>query len=303
MITALPDVGSLPSPHLRFRQFLPSSEYAISNISVRHDDARWPTLRFDFSGEVSGRVKEFFLDWFYTGFPKNMMSSLVDSYSTVRIIHGIHEYFHGLDYKGIEAATAFMSGTCLEVEFSSGKSEQIRRFMSSFRQVATADDKPVECRFHRLGFHTSGHSGDWFEDRRVARLKWEDLDSSIRVGSHHLEGSSTGSLYFGNTPVHRYSVFQEGCFLRTLTVDLWNPFSDLEFLGYRLRDGGNFLRLMAKTSDGSPVLSLTDSGPGLAGVKSETANGVVAFSLGFTVDEIVDFVESERNWIISQLTG
>ena len=303
MITELHGVNDLPSPYLRFQQFLPSSEYIIEKISVRHNDARWPTLKFEFSGEVSGRVKEFFLDWFYYGFPKNMMASLVDSYSEVSVITGVHDYFYGKDYKGMIAATAFINGTCLEIEFFSGDSEKIRRFMSSLHIVGSSQNTAMECRFHKLGFHASGHPGEWFEDVRISRLSWDSLPSSITVGGNDLQGSSTGVLRDNGKLVHRYSVFQKGCFERVVTVDLWDRFSDIEFLGYTLRSGGSLLKSAGITEDGSPILSMTGTGPAIAGVRAEKIEGAVAFSLGFDIADIKEFMDSNREWILDQFNG
>ena len=303
MITQLRGVNDLPSPYLGFQQFLPSSQYIISNLSVRHDDSKWPTLRFEFSGEVSGRIKEFFLDWFYYGFPKNMMSSLVDSYSEVHVISGNPDFFYGRDYKGMTSATAFINGTCLEVEFFTGEDKGIKRFMSSLRRVGDLHISEPECRFHRLGFHASGHTGEWFEDMRIARLSWDSLYSGITIGSNYLQGSSTGVFHDKGRTVHRYSIFQEGCFERAVTLDLWDRFSDIEFLGYKLRSGGNMLKRAGRTVDGSPILSLTGSGPAIAGVRTEEIEGAVAFSLGFSVTEIKKFMDSNRKWILAQFHG
>ncbi len=258
---------------LRFAAYFPE-RYDVSNISLRIEDRRWPTLRYDFSGAASGRVKQFFMDWFYYGFPKSLMSSLVDGYSHIDSRLGKNLVFIGKDYKMKEAACSTVLGTQIEVEFESCSAEKKLDFMDS---LATTEDelkRVLPLRYHERGFHTLGNMGDWFEDQRIARLDWKALDDSFDTDIGFFQGSSVGTLTESGKTKQVYRVYQSGGFESSVSIDLWKKDVRTDHVKYNLRKGGNFFEVQRKVP--SLALYKENYGPAFLWFDSTGIEGIIA---------------------------
>ena len=294
MIEAISSPCQVSSLNLGFAAFFPMG-YEVKNISARHHDALWPTIRYEFSGDLSGRAKQFFMDWFYYGFPKNLMSSLVDSYSRVEVGMGRNLVYYGRDYRGIDAATTSVNGTHIEVEFFAGDRKDQEAFMNSLSAGSGDLQKVSGLRYHERGFHTMGNSGQWYEDVRISRLRWVPMDDPQESFGNAFRGSSEGSLVQDGKTVQRYQVYQESNFRRVISVDVWKRDTTVEHVRYRLRKGGQFFDIQIE----KPALTLYKSsfGPAIMGITHNNLEGIVSVSGPVGFDEAASIYDSAKELI------
>ncbi|MGC8645013.1 MAG: hypothetical protein ACP5UO_01935 [Thermoplasmata archaeon] len=262
-----------------------SKGFEILNATFRPEGEKWSTVRFE--SKVHGkrvRVKEFFLDWFYQGFPKSLMDSFVSTYSPVNSLRfGDSVFFYGKDYRGEHAASAFISGTQIEIE---GESRESVIDMSM--EIAPLGD---EIRFRRLPFHSRsffarGGRPDWFEERRVASLEWSPMADNLWMGS--LRGDSQGILNENGRAVHRISILSEDYMKRVVWVDcLVKERGDS---AYRLRKGGNFYNRYVET-DGLLAIREPD-GPAMFQTVVENNVVTVSFSPLFSLEDMKDIIST-----------
>ena len=294
MIEAISSPGEVSSLNLGFAAFFPIG-YEVKSISARHHDALWPTVRYEFSGDLSGRAKQFFMDWFYYGFPKNLMSSLVDSYSRVEARMGRSPVYYGRDYKGIDAATTSVNGTHIEVEFLAGDRQDQEAFMNSLCADSEDLQRVSELKYHERGFHTMGNPGQWYEDLRISRLKWVPMDDPQESFGNAFRGSSEGSLVQDGKTVQRYRIYRESNFRRVISVDVWRRDTTVDHVRYRIRNGGQFFDIQAE----KPALILYKSsfGPAMMGVTHNDLEGIISVSGPVGFDEAASIYDSARELI------
>ena len=78
MILELDSFGDIPVNSMPFIPIVPENIRA-SSLGLRIRDEKWPTLRYFIDyGNHRIRIKEFFMDWFFTGFPKSLMSRILE---------------------------------------------------------------------------------------------------------------------------------------------------------------------------------------------------------------------------------
>jgi hypothetical protein len=173
----MPFVAWIPSSHV-FRHF-----------TVRNDGKKWNTIRYFV--EINGReirVKEFFMDWFFPGFPKSIMDTLYSTYSPVTALERDGRLlFLGTNYKGNPAASGYLDGTTVEIESLSGEAmEEMTELF--FDLAADPDDEASKCDmpFHERSFFSAGHQGAWFEDNRISRMSWKKGEPGIGINEYSL---------------------------------------------------------------------------------------------------------------------
>lgn len=209
----------------------------IRNMTYRLEGRRWATLRYEciIEGEKL-RVKEFFLDWFYPGFPKSLMESFVSSYSVIDSIT-MKEWvvFLGKNYKGKEASSSFSLGTQIEVEGGSKKN------VSKINEAMFApflDERFKRFPFYRRSFFANKGEPEWFEEKRIRNLKWKAPKADFCVGGLCMD--SVGIFKMNDTAIETIFTFSEDYYRRAAWVDIANPIGQAEHLVYDLRKGGNF---------------------------------------------------------------
>ncbi len=156
---------------LPFNTFVPD----ISDIeySLRLSYYRHPTLVFELP-QTRIRVKEFFMDWFYYGFPKNQMISANDFYD-----HTEHSYierygekyplFTGKDYTGSNSSCVFLEGTCMEIRHEESQLSDVVQFLENSRILSYSQD----VRYYDRSFYSNLKAMVfWFEEERMNRLEW-----------------------------------------------------------------------------------------------------------------------------------
>ena len=272
-----------------FLIFVPGN-LEIRNVTYRTGGRKWPTLRYEciIDGEKI-RVKEFFLDWFYPGFPKSLMQSFVSSYSMVDSIP-MKDWviFTGKNYKGKEASSSFSLGTQIEVE---GESRKNVNKLSETMFAPFPDERFKRFPFYRRSFFANKGEPEWFEERRISNLDWKPPKSDFCVGDLCMD--SVGVFSKDGSILETIFAFSEEYYRRASWVDIARPTEHADHLIYDLRNSGNFFDEFEK---GDPTFAFKkEQGPAIA--RSKFGEYVVTVSLSPL------FSFSEAKGIVRDLMG
>ncbi len=228
-----------------------------SKFTLREDPNRHTTLLQSFkidNSEVS--VKSFFMDWFYYGFPKNMMKTASEYFSNGRAIQlefsgRVYNCFIGEDYKGRSSACIFLNGTCLEFRSSFLDEKLLHNLFSRAEQKLISRG----TRFHEKSFYAT-HMGpySWFEDERIGRLSWKD-SGLYSIGE--FDSDSTGIL----PGLHKISIFKNK-HNEYLWLDVAAKAKGVRNLSYRFNFRGNLFTENLKMNSWR-VAILSQNGPAL----------------------------------------
>jgi len=264
-----------------FIPFIPRN-FEMFNCTLRVEGKKWSTLRFEavIDGEKV-RVKEFFLDWFYQGFPKSLMDSFISTYSAVDSFrNNDFIFFLGKDYRGMHASSAFLLGTQLEIE---GESRSSVVEMSMDLNPVGNSGRFKRLPFYVRSFFARGGIPEWFEERRIASLNWGPLGDEYSMGN--LRGDSQGTFTAGGKNVHKISILSEDYMKRVVWVDCS---LDSEERAYRLRKGGNFFNRYLETKG---LLAFREpDGPSIFQSHEEGSIITVSFSPLYSLDEVMDII-------------
>ncbi len=232
-------MASPDSPAPQFVRFLPGRLEPI-DLSTRNLSGQRQTLRFYVSmhGRIF-RVKEFFMDWFYPGFPKNLMASFQKTYSEVvsePVAGGV--LFMGNDYRGLSSCSITLMGTQIEVESSSpAHSQHFRNLISDLVPVDGDLERVKRLAYTKRSFLAGGGSGDWYEDARISRMKWVDMgryELGFLPGS--LLVSAAGFLVSGNEITHAIIVMESPDLSESSWIDIGLGKSGSGVGQYRFRE-------------------------------------------------------------------
>ena len=233
------NLSALRNEKLGFKVFIPHT-LEWRDMTLRIKDRKWDTVRYFSSVKgISLRVKEFFLDWFYTGFPKSLLSSFMGTYSPIQhVITKNGTMFYGKNYRGNDSASLNIQGTQIEVE--SNVPAPIDLFLELIDDLHPYEGIVFDCSmpFHRRSFYASGKHGDWYEDERISRMTWETPSEKamIRIGNVPLSVSSTGS--YGSEEFHRIMVMENSCFSKVSWIDFCTYPNSIEHSHYKMRREG-----------------------------------------------------------------
>jgi hypothetical protein len=212
-------------------------ELELRNVTYRNEGRKWATLRFECAvdGE-SLRVKEFFLDWFYPGFPKSLMNSFISSYSSVdSAVMGDGVIFYGKNYKGKDASSAFSLGTQIEVE---GENKLNVKKLSELMHAPFDNERFRNYPFYKRSFFANNGKPEWFEEERITNLSWKAPSRKFCVGGLCLD--SVGNRTRDGSLLQAILVFSEEYYRRAAWVDIARMSSGEKHLVYEFRKGGNF---------------------------------------------------------------
>jgi hypothetical protein len=174
-----------------------------STFTIRDPADRHTTViqRFRHEGlEIS--VKSFFMDWFYYGFPKNMMKTASDYFSDAQPFElnfegNRYNAFFGDDYRNRKTICAYIDGICIEVRVEKGDPELAKNIFKNAKKVKTTN---LMSFMERSFYATYRGPYTWFEDERIGRLSWKPLEAE-NIGEF-----SPDSV--GNLPgLHKLSIF------------------------------------------------------------------------------------------------
>ena len=232
---------------LPFISWFPAS-HEISDVSIRQPSEKWATVRyFVYVNGIRIRVKEFFMDWFFPGFPKSLMNSLFSVYSPLDAIADKERLlFIGKNYRGRYASSTYIAGTTVEMESQEGNAD--REMTAVFRDlVCDPEDARNKCgmSFEERSYFAKGRSGSWFEDQRINRLKWNSpsISEGKFVGDYSL--SSVGHLTVHNSVKQVIAVFQKDCFGSGFWVEVVAKDAGISHAYYSMRQEPGLMDMFA----------------------------------------------------------
>lgn len=266
------------------------------DFSYREENDKWASLKFflNYKDNVY-RVKEFFLDWFYTSFPKNLMSSFVDSYSPLTISQGLNgKIFIGKDYKGMDASSCYSLGTQIEIE---GNRIYLKEVNDLLRPIEMSE-KLRKMPFHLRSYFARNKSKGWFEEERISRMKWGYPELKLKINNSPM--SSVGTYYYENKTQEIISIFNREFFTEVFWVDISLKNSSIPYLFYNLRRNSNIYSYL-DFEDGV-IAFLSDDGPGIFQKEISKFIITVSFSNDISVSSFKQSYSDVNNVIDNIIT-
>ncbi len=307
MIEAYPDFSGLPLTEFPFTVLRPM-ELEFSSLTVRKYGEKWPTVRFVINkGGKEYRVKEFFMDWFFTGFPKSLLKDFSSSYSKILDfnIQGT-DFFYGKNYHNRDSVSGYHRGTQIEIECNLPASiEEFMVIAGDLMRSYSRKERIEQMQFPERSYFSNGHESDWFEDQRVSRLKWlKTPQLEYTIPNHRMEASGIGYLNLGQYK-HRILILQENGFQRNIWIESTSKGINLKNAFYDVRAGdGLYDQCIDKENE--IILYRNSRGPGVLRAEVENTVFTIGFSPGFSLSDIFDF-ESRiillENFIEDMLQG
>lgn len=239
--------------HLPFVVF--GIENWVHTYSLRLSYYRHPTVVFEIP-EKSIHIKEFFMDWFYYGFPKNQMISVSSFYGAVKrrkLILNDETYplFTGKDYTGKMSSCVFIEGTCLEIRHPETQISELVNFLEHMYAVSRPENKPF---FKKSFYCNPPGTVFWFEEERMSRLKWAggkdfDFEDYELDSSGHLDDIQKMLVFVNNRNDYIFvDVSSADTMLRNLR---YNFFGETPVFVEKERDENSIIGTL---SDVGPIL-------------------------------------------------
>lgn len=266
---------------LPFTPFLPTAcEYF--NLTYRPESEKWSSVRYNcnFKGN-SLRVKIFFMDWFFTGFPKSLMKNFRETYSKTNILNTENGVlFAGKNYRGRDSSTFYRLGSTVEIESDDPMPDnEFLSFVNALRPYNARYPAPGDLSFSQRSFICRSGDTGWFEETRIRRLDWRKHDAGFKLG--HLEFTSSGKGELKADPGEHYiSIFEDAKRNFSIWVEYLRNGSMLKFGTYSLEGNSNFYTLHNKADFPGEILIAGKLGPMVAQTESSGGVFTIAFSPG-----------------------
>lgn len=264
------------------------------DISVRIHDLKWPSLRYCLRiGGKEVRIKQFFLDWFFPGFPKSMLKDFSSGYSMIRSreVRG-YVLFLGRNYRNHDSATIWIHGTMIEMDSSSVVSDdEYERIALDL--ISDSPDPSVLSKFQfpdRSHF-SKGYESQWYEDNRIARLSWRRTDRySIDLNGRKLVSDGLGYFRVADK-IHEIFIFQENNYHRGLWIEVTSNDISLDHAVYDVRKGEGLFDSEIKLADNSGTLIFRKPiGPAVVKMIVDSFVVTAGFSPGTILEEVSAFI-------------
>lgn len=293
MIKVLKSIQEVGQHNLPFLAYAPESR-EIFDISVRIHDEKWPTLRYRvklYGKEV--RVKQFFLDWFFPGFPKSLLKDFSSGFSTIRSREvGSFTLFLGRNYRKRDSACAWIHGTMVEMDSANAVSDDEYETLLVDMLSSQPDPGRLEhYQFPDRSHFAKGYTGEWYEDQRIMRLTWR------RTGEFFLDirGRKFISSGMGYADVkgksHAIYVFQEGSYSRAIWIELTSQGIDLAHAVYDVRKGEGLFDTELQLADQKGLLVFRKpAGPAVLKMNLEKLWLTAGFSPGVDLQDLSAFM-------------
>lgn len=305
MIHRLSDFSDLSRYRLPFIIIKPS-RLKYRDIAVRVHDSKWPSVRFTVKRKGKAfRIKEFFLDWFFPGFPKSLLKDFSTTYSEVKSfkVSDFH-IFYGKNYRKNDAAAACIFGTQVEVDTMESAGEE--DFVALFSDLLRERPNPIPLsgyQFPDRSHFARGYSGEWYEDNRIARLHWRRTHRELfELPGHSLRSSGMGFLSMEGKR-HEIFILEEREYRNGLWIENTEKNIRIDNAFYNVRKGDGFFdqTIELEQSNGLIIFRSAD-GPGV--LQMDLVNSVVTagFSPGFSIADI-EYVAQHMEKLESYLEG
>lgn len=294
MIRRLSDFSDLSGYRLPFVVIRPY-RLKYRDISLRIHDLRWPTLKFHVkSGHSEFRVKEFFLDWFFPGFPKSLLRDFSSTYSKVSdVVVSGYRIFLGKNYRGSDSASAYINGTQVEVECREGAEPS--GFQKVFEDMLSQRVDPSRLsgyQFPDRSHFAKGYETSWYEESRVSRLTWFRTPRKIfRIQGHELRSSGMGRIDV-NGKVQEMYILEEREYRNAIRIEFADSQIQLDHAFYNVRGGNNFFDLLEEMPDKDVRLVFrSPEGPGMLRFMRMEKVWTVGFSPGYSKSDMIAFMD------------
>ncbi len=295
MIKVLKTFDELIQYRLPFLAYTPQAHEAY-DISVRIHDLKWPTLRYRVRlGGREIRLKQFFLDWFFPGFPKSMLSDFSAGYSDIRSrqVNG-YILFLGKNYRKNHAASAWIHGTTVEMDSPSTISdEEYENLLLDILEKQPDPSSLSKYQFPDRSHFAGGYGSQWYEDRRIARLNWRRTPSNSLV-VNNLEYKASGLGYIDvEGKAQEIYLFQEGNYSKAIWIEKASKGIAMDHAIYDVRKGKGLFDTEVKLAGNLGLLVFRrPSGPGV--LKADMGSFVLTagFSPGIVLEDISSFVSN-----------
>ncbi len=293
MIKILSSIEEAERYKLPFLIFKPTIRKAY-DISARIHDLRWPTVRY--CVRIAGkevRIKQFFLDWFFPGFPKSMLKDFSSGYSTIRS-REVDDYilFLGKNYRKHDSASIWIHGTMIEMDsVSTVSDDEYEKLVMDLLSDAPNPDSLKKYQFPDRSHFVSGYETQWYEEMRISRLNWRRTGPYVmEIKGKKYVSSGFGYLYVqGKT--HEIFIFQENEYFRSIWIEVTSEGIELEHSFYDVRKGNGLFDTEIKLADNLGTLVFRNpSGPGVIKIRQNSSVLTVGFSPGIKLDEISAFI-------------
>lgn len=270
-----------------------ANDLPFKELTLRTNDAKWPTVRFFVESRGKKfRIKEFFMDWFFTGFPKSLFKDFSSSYSEVKDLVIDHTvFYYGKNYHGLDSVSGFRFGTQLEVECKISASpedfiEVIEDLLETRPEISHLRGKQFPDRSHSA----KGYESDWYENKRVSRLNWYRTGMKEFIFSgHRMTTSGIGTMAVEDKS-HTILILEENGFESAIWAEKTDRDIEISNATYNFRKGTGFYNSFKQTPEGK-LLFREPNGPGILRVEMDQVVWTVGFSPGFSIDEIRAFSE------------
>ncbi|MDS0256591.1 hypothetical protein ApAK_02675 [Thermoplasmatales archaeon AK] len=269
-----------------FVRFTPRT-MKMRECTVRTPGPKWASLRYFVDTESgSFRVKEFFLDWFFIGFPKCLLKDFSSSYSETSSVKGQGTVaFIGLNYRGNLSLSATILGTQVEIESPPGSMSQ-EDLSDLFLDLGYSSDDYVRLSgvpFAERSFFVRNPVSGWYEEERINRLRWQSLRMSVRSPlDDNFDNVSVG--IHPQEPDHNISVIASDDFSRVIWLESAHRLSSLTHPYYRVRRGTGFYDKEFR-QDGFTAIARSASGPSVIQYSAGDFVRTCAFSPGLRCNE------------------
>ena len=281
-------------------------DMTISDISFRPEGTRWCSLRFTVrQNGIEYRIKEFFLDWFFLGFPKSLMKNFAESYSQITDKE-INDFiaFIGNDYKSMHALSSFVYGTQVEIETQSCEPKDIVEVFSNLRVNEVDLQRLNGSQYVDRSFFVKGRHGDWFEGERISRVHWQRSEyRPLIANGKTLSPSGLGSLSVAGKE-QRILVLEEDNFHRCVWLEITDREIKIPYAFYKLRPG-NYLYDNFSNGGGTrrvTKLCRRNNGPCVAQFEYDGKVVTIGFSAGFNESDVISLID-QADAIIDMALG
>lgn len=298
MIKILNSIEEIGQYRLPFLVYTPRSRGAY-DISVRIHDQKWPTLRFRV--KISGkeiRVKQFFLDWFFPGFPKSLLSDFASGYSQIRSRQDENYImFLGKNYRKYNGASAWVKGTTIEMDSSSGVSDdEYEKLLIDLLSSGPDPGRLEKFQFPDRSHFAKGYGSEWYEDRRIARLDWRrTAQFSLSINGRKFLASGMGYINAEGRH-HEIFIFQEDQFTRAIWIEVTSVDIKIDHAFYDVRKGEGFFDTELQLAEDRGILVFRKPlGPAVIRIDLDSLVLTAGFSPGMNLQDVSSFLSDLKN--------
>lgn len=261
----------------------------VQNLSIRDIPGKRKTLRYFVElNNKTFRIKEFFMDWFYTGFPKSIMKSLMSLYWTAEV----HEedgliWYYSKNYKGNDSVSLYLNGTTVEIEcYEPALPNEFGSIIHDFNRERYLTGRFIWMGFARRSFLAEHRDSSWWEDERISSISWNDVnvEDVFRLGSSALRPKTDGYRKGDDGSVLDVLILSEPYFRKVVWIETIDEWSNIPQGIYKFRnETGLFDTIIGEEAN---VFHRSPLGPSVIRYTDKGVVATISFSPGFDLSDV-----------------